>query len=479
MPIQSDVGSWTLTSILSGRSHLKILVISGVILASAYLCPRISVQTLVGACLAVFVLILAKRPLVGLFVLVPVTLILPFSVSTGTLTRLSGGVLLLGLLVAIWLLMLVRQLLARGAGPLLRVGPVWALLVFSATAALSFIFGTQRWLVFAQTAPLNSQLGGLAIFLLSAGAFLIAAHWVCDEQSLRWLTWLFLGCGSLYVVARLLSQSFGLEASFPVGATDSLFWVWAVALAFSQALLNERLAPQFRLALLGLTTAMLWLGWFQGRQWVSGWLPPLVAVLVIVWLRSWRVGLLITIVGAVYLVWRDPGLADSLFNLKDYSIYTRNEARQILLTQVLPISPVLGLGPANYYWYTPLFPILGYYVQFNSHNNYVDILLQTGILGLACFVWFVVEVGRLGWRLRTRVPAGFQQAYVYGALGGLAGTLVSAWLGDWFLPFVYNVGFSGFRASMLAWVFLGALVAIERMRCSSLSASAPHGSLRR
>jgi hypothetical protein len=69
----------------------------------------------------------------------------------------------------------------------------------------------------------------------------------------------------------------------------------------------------------------------------------------------------------------------------------------------------------------------------------------------------------LGWYLRDRVPAGFAQAYVYGALGGLVGSLVAATLGDWMLPFVYNIGLSGFRTGILCWLFLGGLVALEQM----------------
>ena len=103
-------------------------------------------------------------------------------------------------------------------------------------------------------------------------------------------------------------------------------------------------------------------------------------------------------------------------------------------------------------------------MQFNSHNQYVDLLLQTGILGLACFLWFAWEVGWLGWRLRTQVPPGFAQAYVYGALGGLVGTLTAGMLGDWVLPFVYNVGLDGFRDSVIAWIFLGGLVTLEQMK---------------
>ena len=133
------------------------------------------------------------------------------------------------------------------------------------------------------------------------------------------------------------------------------------------------------------------------------------------------------------------------------------------MLEIIKVNPVFGFGPANYYWYTPEFRIRGYYVPFNSHNQYLDIVAQTGLLGLAFFLWFFFEVGRLGWQLRSRVPEGFAQAYVYGALGGLAGTLAAAFLVDWVIPFVYNIGFSGFRGSILAWIFLAGLVCLDQI----------------
>jgi O-antigen ligase len=145
-----------------------------------------------------------------------------------------------------------------------------------------------------------------------------------------------------------------------------------------------------------------------------------------------------------------------------YSYSTRLDAWLILL-EMVKVSPVLGLGPANYYWYTPLYRLRGWAVEFNSHSQIVDLIAQTGFLGLACFLWFFGEMGWLGWRLRNRAPAGFAQAYVYGVLGGLAGTLVAAMLADWILPFVYNIGLSGFRGSILAWLFMGGLVSIEQI----------------
>jgi len=232
--------------------------------------------------------------------------------------------------------------------------------------------------------------------------------------------------------------------------------------------------------------------WFQGREWASGWAPPLVALLALVWLRSWRLGLLATVVVGGVFFWvrsqgaiagampvtaqvlnllglpqSDPNLAASLIAQDQYSIDTRWVAWDIVVNKVLPANPILGLGPANYYHYTKLYPILGWYVNFNSHNQYVDILAQTGVLGLAMFAWLMAAIGRLGWTLREAVGQGFARGYVYGCLAGLVGTLASGALGDWFLPFVYNVGFIGFRSSLLGWLFLGGLVSLVSVQNSS------------
>jgi O-antigen ligase len=133
------------------------------------------------------------------------------------------------------------------------------------------------------------------------------------------------------------------------------------------------------------------------------------------------------------------------------------------MAEIIKVNPIFGLGMANYYWYTPLFPILGYRVSFNSHNNYIDIIAQTGLVGLICFLWFFGELWLFGWHIRNRVPEGFPRAYVMGSLAGIVGTLSLAALGDWVIPFVYNVGLEGFRASMFGFLFLGGLVAIANI----------------
>lgn len=439
-------------------SGLRLLIVIGLWITTALLASRVP-QTafllLIGAGLSAA---FWRWPPLGLLVLVVASLIIPFEINTGTQSMLNVTILLLPTLIGLWAVSLISQ--GQQRPPL--ASPLRPLSAFVVVAVLAFIAGNQPWLIFAQTAPIQAQLGGLAVFVLSAGAFVLAAYQVREIHWLKRLTWLFLALGALYIAGRLvpgLRRFIGI--SFQRGATDSLFWVWLVSLAFSQAAFNRDLHPAWRGGLIGLVLSAFYVALVQGRVWVSGWLPSSAAVIVALWagVRSLRGPLLL--MAGVTAALNQQGLVSAVLSDNEYSLMTRLEAWRIV-AEIVKINPMLGLGPANYYWYTPLFPILGYAVSFNSHNNYVDILAQTGVLGLACFLWFVIEVGRLGWRLQSQAPAGFARAYVYGALGGLAGMLTAAMLGDWVLPFVYNVGLKGMRASVMGWMFLGGLLMIER-----------------
>ena len=442
---------------IPGISHLRLrplLVVGELLLiaALAFMASQRQLTLVLFLPLGVgLILTFLRWPSLGLIVASLAGMVVPYSGPSG----LNVTMILVALLLGLWLLdMLVRQCQIQLA-PSRTLLPLWSFLV---VATISFGVGQLPWLTFALHAPLGAQLGGLSIIVLSAGTFLLAANQVHDVRWLSRITWAFLTIGALFVVFRSVLPALGLPTRDLFQPMGTVFYVWLIAMAFSQAVFNRDLQPGWRLALGGLVLVTLYVLFILKFADKAGWLSVFVCIAAIIAARSWRAGLAlvpIAILSALYL-------GEGLVGTDQYSISTRFDA-WLIMAQIIKISPLLGLGFANYYWYTPLFPIRGYAVSFNSHNNYIDIVAQTGLVGLVCYLWLLWEVGRLGWRLRDRMPAGFAQAYVYGALGGLAGMVVAGIFGDWVLPFFYNIGLNGFRASMIGWLFLGGLVSLEHM----------------
>ena len=397
------------------------------------------------------VLTFLRWPSLGLIVASLAGMVVPLYGPSG----LNVTMILIALLLGLWLLdMMVRQRQIKLA-PSRTLRP---LLSFLVVAFFSFGFGQLPWLTFALHAPLGAQLGGLAILVLSAGIFLLVANQVHDLRWLSSITWAFLALGTLSILVRSLLPAIGLPTRNLFQQVGPVFYIWLVAMAFSRAVFNRDLHLGWRLTLGGLVFITLYILFVMKFGDKSGWLSVFVCIAAIIVARSWRAGLALVPVGALSALY----MWTRIVSTDEYSISTRFDAWSIM-AQIIRISPVWGLGFANYYWYTPFFPIRGYAVSFNSHNNYVDIVAQTGLVGLVCLLWLWWEIGQLGWRLREHAPVGFAQAYVYGALGGLAGMVVAGMLGDWVLPFFYNVGLYGFRSSMLGWLFLGGLVSLEQI----------------
>jgi hypothetical protein len=438
-------------------SLFRLCVVASVFLAAAGLAPHIvsgnrysTLLFLLYIGLAV-VIVLLRWPVLGLILTIIGGMFIPFTGPSGLNVTEAGVALMLGL----WLLkMMIEQRKIR----LIISRTTFPLIAFILISLLSFGVGQFPWFVYARRAPLDAQLAGLSIFVLSVGAFLLVAHLISEVRWLEVLTWTFIVFGTLYILGRSVRWG-GIDRIFDRGfSAGSMFWTWLVALVFGQLVFNHRLRIPVRVVLAAILLATFYVAYVQASDWKSGWVPPLMAMLAILAFRFWRPAFLLIPLGSIPAYY----IANLLIGTDQYSWGTRLDAWAIVLN-IVKANPILGLGFANYYWITPLFPIRGYAVVFNSHNQYIDILAQTGLFGLACFLWIFWEAARLGWRLRQRVPDGFARAYVYGAMGGLVGTLFAALLVDWVLPFVYNIGLKGFRASVLAWIFLGGLVSIEQI----------------
>src|SRR5262249_55104019 len=156
----------------------------------------------------------------------------------------------------------------------------------------------------------------------------LAANRLRDERSLRWMVWLFVGLGAIFVFA-LLVPSLKRQALriFQRAVLDAMFWTWISALAFSQAYLNRRLAWGWRLALGSVALGAFYFTVVIRESWTSGWLPACVAIGVIVLVTKPKLAIAGLVVGGLSLVIL-PSLFGNVFLSGDneYSLTTRLEA---------------------------------------------------------------------------------------------------------------------------------------------------------
>lgn len=442
------------------RNVWRLALIVAVLLGSAILAYIVPVQRKVllvpAAMLAIAAAyIFLRRPALGMMALVFAGLLVPFSIGTGTGTSLNPVVLLVPALTVLWL---AENGLRHHAIRLRRHSSVYLLLVFMAVATLSYIVGLLPWFDI-HGAGAAAQIGGLMVFYISVAVFLVSAH-TLNERWLARLVYLFIAIGALIVLGRFVSPLGRVLAQFVDGAAmGSVFWIWLVALSAGLALFHDDLPLRWRLVLVAVASLALFLGLFQNREWASGWAPPLAALLILVWLRFPRWGWIGLFVATVVFILEIDRFWMAVTT--DQSWLARQQAWRIVL-DTTSVNPVLGLGPSNYYFYVQNATIRGWggawNVKFSSHNNWVDLIAQTGILGTAVFVLFTLSLFRVGMRLYIGQANGFPRAYAAACVAGLVATLISGFLGDWFLPFVYNIGLAGLRASILFWVFMGGLL---------------------
>src|SRR3990172_7883019 len=326
---------------------LRRLIILGVIvvsLALPFLPSRryvilVAAPAVGGAIAYVFL----RWPPLGLATIIFGTMLLPTpGVSDPAGGRFNITMLLVAVLVGLWLF----DMLARQRQLKLVPSPTnLPLLLLILISGISFINGRLNYYALAQVAPLTAQIGGVALILLSVGAYFLMANQIKTRLWLQRLTWLFVALGALYVFSRLTAQTrYNFRHLFQYGSDASLFWLWLACITASQALINRQLKPRWRIALGAIFLGAAYISFIRAYTWKSGWIPAAVGLGVIVWMGypRWRISMLML------------GIGWGLFNIavvknvaiggEDYSILTRVEAWRIVL-EITRVNPFLGLGP--------------------------------------------------------------------------------------------------------------------------------------
>jgi hypothetical protein len=420
--------------------------------AAAYWGSKRIFMLLIGAVIGIggFIALL-RYPNLGFILLLLGGMFVPFAGPGGF----NVSILTVILMIVLWLLdmFVVKRKFEFVRSSAIR--PAFYMLVVS---IIAFAMGQIPWFAFANQAPLDAQIGGFAIYFFMILAMIMTANVLRELRWLKVIVWTFIGLGSIYVLGRALHIWY-VDSLYQHGVyANSMFWMWLVALPLSQAIFNDHLKLRTRILLYGIVAITFYVSLVQQNDWKSGWVPSAVAAAALIGLRFRKLTLFsipFIMVVAVYL-------AQDLISTDQYSWGTRVDAWLVVL-DISRVSPIIGLGFSNYYWYAKVFSIRGYSIKFNSHSQFVDIIAQTGLLGLLCFIWILFEVGRLAWKLANRLQDGFAKGYAYGVFAGVLGSLMAAFLVDWLLPFAYNIGLDGVRASILPWIFFGGLISIEQM----------------
>jgi O-antigen ligase len=451
---------------LSQRTQvfIKLAIIAGLfigVLAVSWIAhERYSVlnwilATTIGMWAAIILLRLSRFEYGIMAIMLSAVLVNFFTLPTGRESRVVISLLVSMILVGIWIV----QLLVSKGQVRLRPSPInLPIIVFVIVNLVSYVWSTllrDPLLLIWESFPFV-QLAALAVNIILPLIGLMVSNKVRETRWLRYLAWLMIILGTFIIVALLLNL--GLDRMFRNGMRG-LFSTWVVAFALSMGLFNEKLSRSTRGFLLGLVLAWTVYAVVIQGQWLSGWLPFMVAGAVITYLRSRQLFLLgLVAIGIVAFI-----KFDTLY----YRIYVANveegsaQRADVWLPAVELVTrhPLFGTGPAGYaVYYMTYHP----HNARSSHNNYFDILAQTGFVGFGVFIWIFGTFIAMGSRLRKAVKGqrDFQEAYAHAALGGAAAAVVAMMLGDWVIPFAYNQTITGFDNAVFTWIFLGGMVSL-------------------
>jgi hypothetical protein len=443
---------------ISDSVLIRLGVISGLIvglmgvgLLSSFIPPEL---ILIAIVIPLVVLLALSRLELGVLAIVLTAALVRLSLPTGTQSRIVASLPITVIFIALWV---TRMLVVDKK---LQLKPSRAnipLLGFVLITFISYVWGNafRDPLVMVWPSWPFVQLGALAVMVLLPGAFFLTSNCLTELKWIKWLTAIILVVGMLAILGNHLPLPLDFLQVGP------LFPTWFVCLAYSQVLFNRRLPAGARLLLLVFAGAWFYRVFSIRTTWLSVWLPTMLAVGAITLWRS-RLLLVILLVVAVAFVVVNPNDLQVVYEGQGVgSGETRLDA-YVHNWRVTGKHLLFGVGPAGYAaYYMSYFPA----EAMATHSNYLDVLSQTGVVGLLAFLGFFLALALIAWDLlgRTRGRFDFTQAFGVGATGGLLGTVVAMGLGDGVIPFVYTQTMAGFDYAAYTWVLLGAMVGLQRM----------------
>jgi hypothetical protein len=448
-----------------------ILAVLGLSAVGYQLAQHLPWMFLVGAVGAFLFALLAFRDMpLAITLLLLTSATTGFTLGTGTATALPIGLLMTAGLVGVWVVRMLffeKRLYLKPA----PVNTPW--LLFLGAAVVSTAYGSLLWdwkLPPPQANLPFVQVGQFALFALSFAAAWLTAHQNLSEKDL--IRWTLIIC--IIVVLAMLYETLFRDFRFRgIGVTGAVK-NWAILLIGAQLLFNKNLSDKWRwAAIAGMLVFALWA--LRNLDWKGGWMPAFIGLglLLLFWSRKWTLAIAVLAAAVVLLQWES--VFEALLLPEVDSLSTLRPLFWGDIFRMTARSPILGLGLVNYmfYWADPSFVptarlAAGWEVwnQWGfappSHNLFVDVYAQTGLLGLGLFLWGLVAILYVLIKtMRRTPPRGFTRAFTTAALCGFISVLIgSFFFAEYLVPFVYNLTITGFSHSVYSWVLLGSVLGI-------------------
>jgi len=379
-------------------------------------------------------------------------------------SEITQGLLLVEVLATALLIAWLLRLSATNRFLAWRVPFNTPLLLLLPASVLSLIVGFS-W--FDPTVPVQNMklavsIGQILLIVWPIGTYLVVANSVDDDQTIRAIR-------STIIVLAL--PSLGLLVA-PPSVAGYLDWSVTFALPASSLCFAEFFYTRStlrRLALLILTFAPVFYGYASGKAFYYAYV--VVSSAVIAGLKSpylfFRLApialagyiVLVPIVSGSFL----PGFLDSAIETEEsQQSLGGTGGRDRLIVDGLNIwsrHPVFGVGPGNNYPYMLRYSSLG-----TAHNQYVNVLMELGLIGFACFMAFVFRAARMGLRVWRNATSPLHKNVTLAWLGVFGAMLVGGMFGDFMLPSIRNSGLELFSIYYLQWILLGVMVSVSALQ---------------
>lgn len=436
----------------------------------AFIMPIFPLLGLVGAIAInlVVILFLYSKLALPLYMLIASPSV-ALSFGSGVLSRLYIGNLLFVLIVLIWIFQVVLPERQSGR-PLLERSLLLPLLLLIIIGLLSIVYSR---LFPDPNVPYQYPHSNVSITLVNISEmailiglpmFLAIVPGLVRTSRDAYVVMLsFVGVGILYALGTIFAAPLGLYSGEVIlgvrrpavfgsdsSALGSLILLFG-SITMAQVLYETR----WKLRLLWSALSLLFcLGVIMsfGRE---SWIGLFLAVLVMVGLRSRNWSVLLVLLAPLPLL-LIPGVSDFFDPSKTYGsdrLKIWQDAIAIWLK-----SPYMGVGAGNFQFFDRFY---GSDKVGVAHNQYLQMLAETGVQGLLCLIWILVAVGIKAFRSFKAAQSRLGKSLALAYIGYYVSILFGGFFTGIFIPSAAAGGGTGpFVAASCRWMLLGLVLSI-------------------